>query len=275
METKKSHVQIKGISYYMDGYLKQNLDNIIKAVEKKWDGIILVDGMEGSGKSTFTMSLSYYVSNGNFTINDIFYSPEQFEKWVDESKDSATGMWDEFVLGGLSEEALTRMQIAIIKKMTLIRKKRLKIFLLIPYIFMLRPYFAIARPRCLIHIYSPDGITRGYFSFYNYSQKRELYFKNKKTWNYKNIHPSFRGRFTDYENMFINRKEYETKKDEAIKITQKDSTQAWKDKVLSAVSNMWNFAKETYPEAITQKNLSDWFEVSDRQIRRWISGRTD
>jgi hypothetical protein len=271
---KKSHVTIGKISYYMDGYLKENLDHLIQAVERSWDGVIIVDGIEGSGKTTFTISMAHYVSNSKFSLQDIFYAPEDFEKWVDSASIGSVGIWDEFVLGGMSEEALTKMQITIIKKMTLIRKKRLIIFLLIPYIFMLRTYFAVGRPRALIHVYTPDGITRGYFRFYNYHEKRELYFRNKKTWAYpKNRRTySFGGRFTDYEDKIISATEYEEKKDKAIsQINSRDSALAWKNKVLKSVTYLWTFIREEHPDLITQKNLGEWFGVTDRQIRNWLT----
>lgn len=271
---KISHVKVKDKEYYMDGYLKSNLKDLQQAVKYKWDGVVLIDGMEGSGKTKFAKSLAYFVSNGALTIFDIFFTPEQFEEWVDKAQPEQAGLWDEFVLAGMSEEALTKMQIAIIKKMTLIRKKRLYIFMLIPYIFMLRSYFAVARTRCLIHVSSPDGIRRGFFAFYNYKEKRHLYFKNKKTWGYEGVAPSFRGRFTDYYGLFVDETEYEKKKDDAITNLNKEGGLAWKNRTLGAVQHLWKIVKHEHPDLITQKNLAEWFNVSDRQIRHWIKGET-
>lgn len=272
---KKSHVKINNIEYYMDGYLKSNLDDLKLAVKHKWDGVITIDGMEGSGKTKFVKSIMYYLSNGKLTIFDIYFTPEQFEEWVDKAPPESAGMWDEFVLAGLSEEALSKMQIAIIKKMTMIRKKRLYIGLLIPYIFMLRPYFAVARTRWLLHVKSPDGIRRGYFDFYNYKEKRQLYFKNKKTWSYEGVKPSFSGRFTNYEGLFINEEEYEKKKDEAIIDVNKEGGLAWKNRCLNSVKYLWTITKQEHPDLINQKFLAEIYDVSDRQIRRWINGKTE
>jgi hypothetical protein len=79
-------------------------------------------------------------------------------------------LWDEFVLGGMSEDALTKMQRSLIKKFTMMREKKLYVGLIIPYIFLLKPYFAVARTRFLLQTYSNDGIDRGSFKFYNYGK---------------------------------------------------------------------------------------------------------
>lgn len=269
---KKSHVKVNGLSYYMDGYLKKNLTHLMRSVDNKWDGVVVVDGMEGSAKTTLTSACAHFCSNGTYSLKDLFFTVEQFEEWVDNAPPGAAGHWDEFVFGGLSEEALSRIQIALIKKMTLIRKKRLFIFLVIPYIFMLRQYFAIARSRALIHVYSPDGISRGYFKFYDYHQKRNLYFKSKKNWAYDQPF-SFQGRFVNYEGLFWDPEEYDTKKEAAIKsLSVGDSAERWRERVIGAVKYLWEFEKENYPNLITQANIADWFGVSDRQLRRWLTG---
>lgn len=271
---KKYHVNIQGKSYYMDLALKANLDDLKLAVKNKWDGVFVLDGMEGSGKTKFAKSILYYLTDGRFKITDIFFTPEQFEQWVDQAQPGDGGLWDEFVLGGMSEEALTRMQISIVKKMTLIRKKRLYIALLIPYFFMLKSYFAVARARFLLHVTSPDGIQRGYFRFYNYKQKRQLYFKNKKNWSYDGVAASFHGRFTNYEGMFVNEDEYEEKKDSAIEvINTKDNANKWREKCLTSAQRIWSH-KEEYPKIITQDRIADWFDITNVQLRRWINDRT-
>jgi len=214
--------------FYLDGYLRNNLLDIYKAVVKKWDGVGLITGMEGSGKSNNGWALCKFLDptfpgdikeDGNGIhrkVDRIVFTQKQFEEAVQNAKPLQAILWDEMVLGGLAEDAGSQAQRSLIKFMTTIRKKRLFIIFVIPYIFMLRRYFAVARSRFLIHCYSPDGNNRGYFNFYNYDKKRQIVMKGYKEWETTIVKPNFYGRFVDYENFFFDDKDYQQKKDEAI-----------------------------------------------------------
>lgn len=211
-------VIVKGKEFYINQYLKENLDFVKKAVKKKWDDVFLIDGREGVAKSTLAKMCGYYLSEGNFSVNDIVFTSEQFMEAVDKAKPNTAIVFDEMVMAGMSADALSGMQKALIKKFTLIRKKQLHIILVIPYVFMLQKYFSIARTSFLLHCYSPDGMKRGYFKFYNQTEKNYLYMLGVKFWNYNTkCNYSFHGMFTDYTGMFIDEKAYEAKKDAATK----------------------------------------------------------
>ena len=152
-------------------------------------------------------------------------SPEQFSNFVDTHNEDGTEpgqvvLWDEFVTGGLSTD-MNAIQNALIKKFTMIRKKRMFIILVIPYIFMLRTYFAIARTKLLIHVWTENFISRGNYAVYGYNTKHDLFFagtKGTKKWKYS-VQPDFNGYFLKdiaQPNFFINDVDYEKKKDEAI-----------------------------------------------------------
>lgn len=219
--------------FSLDKRLKENIDQyLIKAVKSKWDGVVLVTGMEGSAKSSICQQLAYYVDPTfakvvdykgkkavvpkDESVDRIVFTQEQFMKAVDTAKPGQAIIWDEFVMGGLSTEALGKQQNELIKYMTTIRKKRLFIFMIIPSIFMLRLYF-ILRTRFLIHCYSPDGIQRGHFKFYSYDRKRDLFVKGRKYFSMKVSKPNFSGTFVDTTGWFVNMDMYENKKDETIK----------------------------------------------------------
>lgn len=245
--------------YYMDETLIENLDLLKKAVEKKWDGIIMIDGIEGSAKTTFAGAIAYYL-NQDYGLDNVVFTQEQFFEAVDNSKPGQVIHWDEFVFGGLSTEALNKVQNALIKKMTTIRKKRLYILLLMPWFFMMRPYFAIGRSRCLIHTYTPDGITRGRFKFYSFINKQKLYHAGKKEYQYY-IKPNFIGHFTDTFGMFFDEKEYEKKKDKAIESLSKEQDKK-KDKYLATLGKAVILLKDTYKMS--------WSDVS-RELKHPIS----
>jgi len=214
--TATEHITIRGKRVPFNTHLYKNLMHIKEGIKKKFDGILVVDGMEGSGKSELAFQCALII-NEDFNDKDIFYSVDQFEEWLENTKIGSAGVWDEFALAGLSADALSSLQILLIKKFVLIRKKRLFIALVIPYFFMLQRYFAISRTRALIHNYT-KGYERGYFRFYNYDKKRKIYTTGYKHMDYTmgKVFPNFEGRNTAWSEYFIDDKIVQAKKDKAI-----------------------------------------------------------
>jgi len=251
---------------WLDGYIWDWMEHGKKAVGKKWDYVVLVDGVEGSGKSGFAITCAYYLDR-TFNHERIVFTPEQFIKAVDNSKPGQAIVWDEFVLGGLSDDALKQIQTTIIKKMVTIRKKRLYIFLVIPYIFMLRPYFAVGRTRLLVHTYSPDGLARGHFKLYSYDRKKDLYFRGKKFYDYK-VPCTKRGDFGNAQRWpMINWEEYEAKKDEAT-----ESIQLHSEKVNDKYRKVFEKVVINYLDRIgvSVEDFSKVVGISTRTIRRML-----
>jgi len=102
--------------------------------------------------------------------------------------------------------------------MTMNRKKRLYVFLVIPTIFLLRKYFAIHRTRFLIHCTSSDGISRGDYLFYSHETKRILWCRGIKEWDQYCVKHDWPkpGYFTDTDGYFFDPLEYDKKKQNAI-----------------------------------------------------------
>lgn len=237
--------------FFLDTYLKANIDNyVIKAVEKKWDAVILVTGIEGSAKSTSSFSIAKYVDptfpgellneeTTHRSCDRIVFTAEQFLKAVDTSTVGQAIVWDEAVLGFMAGDASTEIQKMLVKKMVTIRKKRLFIFIVIPSIFLLRMYMAVFRTRACIHFYSPDGLARGFFKFYSYDSKRQLYIRGKKEFNQNAQKADFRGRTTNTEGLFFNLKEYDDKKTAAIReITEKPKKEKEEQKEELSITNL-------------------------------------
>lgn len=205
------------MGYYMDETLKTNIDDyLVPAVKKKWDAVMLVTGIEGSGKSTFAAALAYYV-DPTFCLARLCFTPDELIEAIDNSRPGEAIVFDEAVMGMFAQDAGTSVQNVLIKKFVTIRKKRLFIFIVIPSIFLLRKYFAIFRTRALIHCYTPDGISRGFFKLYSFGTKRKLYIKGSREFDQGSQKPDFTGGFTNTEGYFFDLKEYDDKKEEAIK----------------------------------------------------------
>jgi len=214
---------IKGIKVQVDGYVWDNVQAGKDLIAAKFDNVLIVDGGEGNGKSEFAFQWAIIQSDGKFTEKDVFYTAEQFEEWVFKAKKGDVGVWDEFVLSGMSTDALTKMQNTIIKMFTMMRSKGLTVLLIIPYFFMLRKYFAVARARALIHIYA-KGLERGHLKFYNQTQKHYIFNYGQKTWLYSpKCAPSFKANFWVWSEKFIDHDKINKIKEDAMKsINQQD-----------------------------------------------------
>lgn len=228
-----------------------------------------------SAKSTLGMQICKYLDN-DFSEDNIVFTQNDFFKAIEKSKPGTAILWDEFVMGGLSTEATSSNQNALIKHMTTIRKKKCFIVLVIPYFFMLRMYFAVARSRCLIHVYSPDGISRGKFLFFSYKRKKELYFKGRKYYSYGVATANFVGDFTNTSGWFIDMDAYEDKKDSAIKDIQTgkkkaDGTPRTQHRMRQLQASNKRLVQELYnltraPTYVFLKNKYPWLPFGERAI---------
>lgn len=185
---------------YMDGFLKSNLDILKKNIKEDWDFWAVIDGREGVGKSTLAQQVGEYL-DPTLDISRIVFTPQQFEKSVDEAKPYQTIVWDESITGTQSID-MTRMARTLKKKAVQMRQKNLFIILVIHSYFDMNKYYAVHRTWFLLHVYHKSNkktktFHRGYFEFYNFQKKKMMYLNDKARRFYNYIEsPNFRGRFT-------------------------------------------------------------------------------
>jgi len=182
--------------YYLDGYLKQNLDVAKSVIKKDWDMIFCVDGNEGSGKSVLAQQCAFYC-DPNLSINNIVFTPGEFKKAIMSSPKYSSIVYDEAYTGLNSRATMSLINRILVSMLAEIRQKNLFVFVVMPCFFDLDKYVAIWRSRALLHIYTGDNFMRGFFAFYNADRKKNLYIIGKKFYEYKNPHPNFRGRFVN------------------------------------------------------------------------------
>lgn len=203
-------VEIKGQEMYLDGILKNNLDIVKKAIRKDWDYLFVVDGEEGCGKSVFAQQLAHYVSEGDFVINEICFTPQEFKEQVLKSPKYNAIVWDEAFRGLSSRAAMTETNRTIVSLLQEIRQRNLVVIVVLPSIWDLDKYVALHRCKGLFHVHTDEVKHRGFFKFYK---------KDKVTWMFAQAHkmryrypnaPQFKGRFTKFYP--IPREVYEEKK---------------------------------------------------------------
>lgn len=87
----------KDSPFYIDGLLKKNLDLVKQQMRKDWDYVFVVDGIEGGGKSVFAQQVAYYVSDGDFNLSEVCFTPEEFKEAVLKSPKYNCVVFDETI----------------------------------------------------------------------------------------------------------------------------------------------------------------------------------
>jgi len=201
-------VQPGNHDYYLDGYVKSNMDALKHSVIKKnHDAFVLISGREGFGKTTLALQLITYL-DPTFNLDRVCFTPEQFLEAVEKADKYQGIVFDETMWALGSRSAMTKMNRVLIKVMSEMRSKNLFVVMCIPNFFMMDWYVAQHRSTGLIYI-----TKRGHLASYDYPTKKRLYRIGKKNHTYS-ISPNFIGRYVKY--FAVDQEEYDKKKQDAI-----------------------------------------------------------
>lgn len=249
---------------YMDGYLRKGFSKARSIVNKDWDWVTLVDGVEGGGKSVLAQQSAREVDD-TFSIDRITFTPEEFKKAITSAKKYQAVIYDEAYTGLSSRGVMSDINKTLVQMLAEIRQKNLFVFIVMPTFFDLDRYAAIWRSRGLIHVYTDKGYGRGYFSYYNKDRKKNLYIIGKKFYDYRKPRPNFRGRFTNY--YVVDEAEYRAKKLKSLS-EHKTAAQLKEEdrfiialKVLCKTNNIPIVAKELQAKGL---------DLTERRIRQLI-----
>jgi len=183
---------------YIDGKQKEKLDYALSQQAKDNDGVIIIGGNEGSGKSAMGGNTMRYVSKDNFDPKRDMIGSD-FDDGIQKIQNVKKGgclMFDEGNVFFLSTEVMKKEQRDLHKIFSIFRQKNLIVVIVIPSFFRLSSYFALDRSRILMQTYIKDG-ERGFFSYFGDNRKKQLWYKGKRDYNMQAVKPNFRGRFED------------------------------------------------------------------------------
>ncbi len=260
----------------MDGQLYEILIKIEDRMNKKWDGVLGIDGMEGGGKTTIGTQICYTMSKLTgrpFSVQNVFFSVEKAIAYAS-TTDHQIIMIDEAVFDLLASEFWNPMQNLLIKLLMTARNKSHFIVLNIPKFYMLRQYI-VDRLIGLVHIYSPDNLQRGYFAYYKLQQKNYVYeqWRKKKISStiYKNY--SFIGRFPKTFDVLIDEAAYEKAKNEAIANLTAGDKFGENPKIKKLESELITLKQKIAANCPgTMKEKAKALGISDRTLLRWKKG---
>lgn len=205
-------IKYKNIS--LDNWTAGQLDKIKKLINSKdRDYVIIIDGEEGTGKSSFASQIAYYVDR-TFNMDRMCLTPDDFKRKIADANKGQAVVFDEAYTGLASRTALSDINKSLVEMMMEMRKKNLFVILCIPSFFYLEKYAALHRARALFHCYFKDGAP-GRYLVYNQKKMRQLYLvgKKKMSYNFPAVHKKCRF----FQAVPIDWEEYEKKKIAALK----------------------------------------------------------
>lgn len=297
------------VGFYMDEFLAINLMGIPKYLDKAWDcvGIVSGHGKVRIGKSTIAQQIAYFIAwliaGGtmvrdkktnkwkvgkvpnrfvNFNLKEnIVFSPEGLMKKAAELH-SKYGkhqviIYDEGRAGldsASSMQAINRAMQDFFQECGMYGHV---IIVVLPNFFKLHEDYAVNRSLFLVDAYADRKMRRGYFNFYNETQKEWLYFMGKKkigtSLKYSDSRPSFSGRFTQF--LPLDKDEYENAKRDALKQKElKNTERRWKKQRDAAIYLLHRIAEMTYDEVSKEMTVACGFVFTPNQVKSAISAIT-
>jgi len=256
---------VKGLTYYMDGKLQRSLEKKVKPTLKKKDEdyVVLIDGGERLGKSTFGMQLGKYV-DPTLNLDRICFSPDEFRKAIINANQYQCVIYDEAYRGMGSAGALTEINRILKGLMMEMGQKNLFVIVILPTFYLLDRYVALFRARGLFHVFQSSR-RKGYWRFFNKKNKQLLYMNplGKKYFSYKHVKTGFKGRF--YGAYAINEQEYRDKKakslKESYKTTRQEKYKEQRDRILYILYKK---------NKLSLTELSNLLKLNDVQLKKTI-----
>lgn len=221
--------------FSLDGYLAENLQHVPDFLAKDFDlvGIISGRGKVRTGKSTIAGQIAAYcawlIAGGrmdlrrdedtrkflhghrilkrpkkplNFSIKNLAFSPEELMRLGKSLPKNSVIIYDEGRTGLDAKTTMTTLNRMLEDFFQECGVYNHVILIVLPDFFKLHADYAVSRSYFLIDVFLDEDFNRGYFNFYNETQKDFLYNYGKKKLGimarYSAGYPSFSGRFTKW-----------------------------------------------------------------------------
>lgn len=265
---------------FMDGYLYSNLEILSKRIvdDMTFLGIIFSSTLEvGTGKSVLATQIGeawteimkkHHNVDVPFTTNNIVFTPKDLIERAFKLPRYSCILLDEWE----DQTYWSELGISLRKFFRKCRQLNLFMLVIIPNWFQMNLSYAVSRSAFAIDVKFGKDFERGFFSFYNFNTKKELYIKGKKEHNYRVVRPTFNGRFLD--GYGVDEVEYRKAKLADLKRAEESENKSKSNGPRREVEVRAELVRKLYQNIpkITQKQLSSYIGVHERTIRAWLNG---
>lgn len=262
---------------YIDGYLYDNIKVLAKNIvnDMTWLAVLSSSTLEvGTGKSTIAQQIGeaytdlvneYHGTNIDFNINNICWRPKQLIERAFKVPRYSCIILDEW------EDATYWSELGVTLRRFFRKCRQLNLFiiLIIPNYFQLPQNYAVSRSVFFMDIHFQGEFERGYFKFYNFDRKKDLYIRGKKEQNYGIVMPNFQGRFTD--GYAVNEQEYrDAKLKDLMESEKEEDKHKVSEKEVKAKMFKQLYDRLKIQKVLSQKDLSEAFGVTPRTAQVWM-----
>ena len=252
---------------------------IKRCVQKnpKRDAVLICEGAEGEGKTTYSIAIGYYISSVTGRVFNHTRVFADLQKMIDflKTTEKEIAVWDEPALQALSGDVNTTIVRDLTRLLMMARKKRHFLIINLAYFNKFNDYIVWQRPLGMIHIYSRNEVQAGRFVYIKrknlerlWQDWRRMRKRNYKKWSSKRIRGTFPDVMNpDYKHNILsdfNINYYEKAKDEAIKKIGAKKEEKKKEN-LKLLVLQWKVATLPYPA----KDKVTHFKVSNFTINNW------
>jgi predicted XRE-type DNA-binding protein len=271
--------------FYLDGYLKENLDILAESITKDFDFVILISGsgMTRVGKSLIGMQVGYYLNSrvnelnklhNTFTTDNYSFKGEELIKMSKEFPQYSVVCFDECGSDLMARKTMHSTTQALLDYLRECGQKNQFLICILPDFFDLPKGIALTRSVCLIDVQFVEKFNRGNFKFYGRRAKKMLYLKGKKFLDYDAHRPDFHGAFTNFYT--VDEAKYRQMKLDALHGREKDAAQKVSERMTRTQIRLTNQKRELViwlkEQGISQADIARRLGVTSADISILLSG---
>jgi len=156
------------------------LNNLKKIQSEGWDGVIVVDGKERSGKSILGMNCGWYLSNGTMTERNFAKGLDDCARKISELPDNSILQVDEGSIMFSSKDSTSNSQKKLMQILDVVGQKNIIFIICLPCFFDLNKTIAVRRSLFLLHVYPNEKYKRGQYAYWGEKTKKPLYMFGKR-----------------------------------------------------------------------------------------------
>jgi hypothetical protein len=268
----KKWVETQQSDFWLDRALYDKLKSLKKIQSKEWDGVIIIDGQERSGKSILGMACGWYLSGGKMTEKNFATGIKDCAKKISELPDGSVLQIDEGSLMFSGKDSLNKQVKQLMKILDVVGQKNIIFIVCLPCFFDLNKTIAVRRSKFLCHVYPDKEYNRGNYAFWGENAKKKLYRIGKKNYDsYAYPVATFIGKFPHFKPPFYDKYIKKIKKESLREVLEAGGHTNIED-TLTKDQKKWFYHKlwKNEPKIFTKSRLSRVEGVDPTTIGYWI-----